>query len=402
MKKIFLLRNFYESGNILLLYEGREEKCHIFNRFMEKGLRGSEFCVYIYPDESEKLSFRHNSGEYLAQLRSFPISDRKVKFVKRDDIERVKSRVEELHNSRLGIDFGSILTKWNMSAIFDLEEIAHRKSISTLSAFDATSLNQEIVSELIKLHEKAIISGRDGTSISFSKPASVDAISAQSMEQCIKNSLDAIIFSMLSRGEMCGFDAIKSIFQNFRVLLSQGTVYPVFYSLKKQGYVETRVKPDNKTVVYALSEAGKKFAQHKIREYIAAQEKVLHLISAKKKVMVVDDDEGVIEAVRQILAPEGFETITAVSGEECLGKLQAVKPDCIILDISMPEMDGWEVLRRIKADEGLREIPIVMLTAKKLAESLGRDEMKNVADYVAKPFTKEDIIQTIKMQAQVG
>lgn len=83
-----------------------------------------------------------------------------------------------------------------------------------------------------------------------------------------------------------------------------------------------------------------------------------------KKVMLVDDDEGVVYTAARMLKTEGLEVIPALSGEECLRKLRTVKPDCIILDIMMPDMDGWEVLKKIKEDKALASIPVLILTAK--------------------------------------
>ncbi|NOZ59472.1 MAG: response regulator [Euryarchaeota archaeon] len=115
------------------------------------------------------------------------------------------------------------------------------------------------------------------------------------------------------------------------------------------------------------------------------------------KIMVVDDDEIIIEAMRNILEPEGFEVISAGSGEECLRLLEEVVPDYIFIDIQMPGMDGWETLRRIRSREELRHIPIAMLTAQPLTrETLDREDVGELVDYVVKPFTRRDIEETLK------
>lgn len=112
--------------------------------------------------------------------------------------------------------------------------------------------------------------------------------------------------------------------------------------------------------------------------------------------MVVDDDEGIVESAERILSSEGLEVITARGGEECLKKLREARPDCIILDIMMPDMDGWGVLRRIKADKALTSIPVIMLTVRPASTEILRGKLiKGYADYLMKPFTKEAIIESL-------
>ncbi len=115
------------------------------------------------------------------------------------------------------------------------------------------------------------------------------------------------------------------------------------------------------------------------------------------KVMVVDDDPSIREVLRIMLDSEGYKIISSDSGEDCMDKLNEVKPDYIFLDIMMPRMDGWEVLSRIKSDESLRDIPVSMLTARTLnSETLKRPDMGVLVDYISKPFRKEDILETLR------
>lgn len=115
-----------------------------------------------------------------------------------------------------------------------------------------------------------------------------------------------------------------------------------------------------------------------------------------KKIMLVDDDEGILESAASILKSEGFEVITAKSGGECLEKLREIRPDCIILDVIMPDMDGWRVLRRIKDDKALSSIPVIMLTVRPASTEMLRGKMiKGYADYLMKPFTKESITRSL-------
>lgn len=114
------------------------------------------------------------------------------------------------------------------------------------------------------------------------------------------------------------------------------------------------------------------------------------------KIMVIDDDSDMLEAMRFLLESEGFEVITACGGAEGLETLKSVRPDYIFLDIMMPVMNGWDVLREIKNDSEIMDIPVSMLTVKPLTkEMLSNDDIKGIVDYVTKPFTKEDVMETL-------
>ena len=83
---------------------------------------------------------------------------------------------------------------------------------------------------------------------------------------------------------------------------------------------------------------------------------------SKKKIMVVDDEEDIRYILRRFLEDEKYEVIEAKGGPQCFEMIKKEKPDLIILDILMPDMNGWEVSRKIKADESSRDIPISMLS----------------------------------------
>ena len=81
-----------------------------------------------------------------------------------------------------------------------------------------------------------------------------------------------------------------------------------------------------------------------------------------KKIMVVDDEPDTVDLVKLVLETEGFEVMTAYSGSECLMKLEKEEPDAVLLDIMMPELDGFAVLRKLKADPATKDIEVIMLT----------------------------------------
>ncbi len=83
----------------------------------------------------------------------------------------------------------------------------------------------------------------------------------------------------------------------------------------------------------------------------------------KKRILIIDDDPDQVETVSMMLESKGFEPIAAYDGKEGLAKAKSEKPDLIILDVMMPNMDGYEVSKELKKDETLENIPVIMLTA---------------------------------------
>ncbi len=109
-----------------------------------------------------------------------------------------------------------------------------------------------------------------------------------------------------------------------------------------------------------------------------------------KKIMVVDDEPDILTTVGKILELSGYEVIRAIDGRDCLSKLNANKPDLILLDIMMPEMSGWDVAARIKENPQWNAIPIVFLTAKGDVMSKGMGSLA-AEDYITKPFDIKDL-----------
>lgn len=113
-----------------------------------------------------------------------------------------------------------------------------------------------------------------------------------------------------------------------------------------------------------------------------------------KKILVVDDDADVRNLLKMRLEVLGYSIAVAADGSEGLSKAESEKPDLIILDIMMPEMDGYTFVREIKANESLRQTPIVILTSRTGMKDLF--EIEGVHDYVTKPYEPEDLVTTVK------
>ena len=116
----------------------------------------------------------------------------------------------------------------------------------------------------------------------------------------------------------------------------------------------------------------------------------------KKQILVVDDDPSIIRIVRGYLEQAGFEVFTAPDGETALHTLRREKPELLVLDLMLPDRDGWEITRLIRADPTLATTPIIMLTArvddtdKIIGLELGAD------DYLTKPFNGRELVARIR------
>jgi len=104
----------------------------------------------------------------------------------------------------------------------------------------------------------------------------------------------------------------------------------------------------------------------------------------KKKILIVDDEPDFADMIKMRLEANDYEVVTANDGVEGLRKAEEENPNLILLDIMMPGMDGYEVLRRLKRGEGTQYIPIVMLTAKGEAKSIFKAQEFGVTDYLSR------------------
>lgn len=121
-------------------------------------------------------------------------------------------------------------------------------------------------------------------------------------------------------------------------------------------------------------------------------------MNAKMKcILCVEDEPEMIDLIRLILGRRGFEVKGANGGVEGLKMIREEKPDLVLLDLMMPDMDGWEVYQQIKADEKTRNIPVIVVTAK--AQSIDRVlglHIAKVDDYIAKPFQPQELLASVE------
>ena len=121
-----------------------------------------------------------------------------------------------------------------------------------------------------------------------------------------------------------------------------------------------------------------------------------NIMSEFKKVVCVDDEAEMIDLVKFILAREQFVVTGASDGMTGLKVIKEVQPDLVILDLMMPEMDGWEVYQHMQANKNMADIPVIILTAK--AQSIDRVlglHIARVNAYLTKPFKPQELTETI-------
>lgn len=109
----------------------------------------------------------------------------------------------------------------------------------------------------------------------------------------------------------------------------------------------------------------------------------------KKKILVIDDEENIVKMLKTLLEINDYEAETALDGKEGLSKANKYKPDLILLDLVMPNLNGYQVLETLRGDETLKSIPVILFTAAppEVAAKSGSSAIEAV-DYVLKPFDR--------------
>lgn len=119
-------------------------------------------------------------------------------------------------------------------------------------------------------------------------------------------------------------------------------------------------------------------------------------METKKRILCIEDEAEMIDLTRLVLEREGFEVLGAVGGSEGLETIKREKPDLVLLDLMMPDIDGWEVYRQMKANHESARIPVIVITAK--AQSIDKVlglQVAKVDDYITKPFGPQELLSSI-------
>jgi DNA-binding response OmpR family regulator len=117
---------------------------------------------------------------------------------------------------------------------------------------------------------------------------------------------------------------------------------------------------------------------------------------ARKKVLAIDDEPDVLSFLRLALEKSGYQALTAPNGTEGLIRAHVERPDLILLDIMMEDMDGWETLRLLKLDETSRDVPVIVVSARAETKDKIRALQEGAIDYITKPFSMRDSLGKIR------
>ena len=116
------------------------------------------------------------------------------------------------------------------------------------------------------------------------------------------------------------------------------------------------------------------------------------------KILVADDEDAVLEIMARKIASQGYEVSTAKDGQEAWGMVTAQLPDLIILDLNMPKMDGWAVLRQLRLNPPTRRwVPVIIVSAQSELESFKKGVSLQADHYLTKPCQIEDILRAIRL-----
>ena len=157
-------------------------------------------------------------------------------------------------------------------------------------------------------------------------------------------------------------------------------------------------KDDNKYQHGFADFISKPFEKHQlitsVKQILAGTEKE---IKAPSKILVVDDDPDIVEVITFYLDNIGYKTTEAFNGQEAINKANDEKPDLIILDVEMPRLNGFEVIKILKGDEKTASIPIIVLTGVRLSEEDRQSGLKlGASKFMTKPFNSITLINDIK------
>ncbi len=116
-----------------------------------------------------------------------------------------------------------------------------------------------------------------------------------------------------------------------------------------------------------------------------------------KKILVVDDDKDINELIELVLATRDYEVECQTNPEEAISHAEKFSPDAILLDLSMPDVDGWEIFKQLREHKGLKSVPVAILTARsgEFDTMLGLHVMKADA-YIKKPFGKKELLTQVE------
>ena len=313
--KVLLFDNL-KSGCFLFLYERGVEVHGALISFVENGLGNGELCLFAYDNTEGRLHPEQVFSQQIeaGKLHLFPMGKKSI----REEVKELSCKFRELCRRakpengealRVVVDFGSLPTRSTIGDIIDcVGKISEKKSelvrprwnraayrggrsgvpfpLRAITAFNVDSLPGDAVKELMELHDSVVISVRNEYTMSMlnfrggalPEAPPVETLPRDALEKFVKRHLETLVLSMLRENQMCGYDVIRTIYQRYHTFLSQGTVYPLLYSLESKGLLSVVKSDSPRSKVYALTEEGKRVAEGKINDFISAQKYLLESI----------------------------------------------------------------------------------------------------------------------------
>lgn len=136
----------------------------------------------------------------------------------------------------------------------------------------------------------------------------------------------------------------------------------------------------------------------RLRERIAGEEESL----GRNRILIVEDEPNIVESLSYILRRADFDVAIAANGLEALERLRRTKFSAVILDVMMPGMNGFDVLREVRADRKLSDLPVIILTAKGQSRDRQTASEAGATEFITKPFSNADIIACLRQVTGTG
>ena len=273
----------YLNGSLLLLYSPEVVRAYSFKSIIKSALGNGALCVYTGPEvEDFKETFRVE--EEKKKFKAFLLTERNVPSA----VEKLDRFIDSTSNTKNTVflinDFFNAANDKNLQYLLELQkkisEKSKNKKLHAINAFDISALDSNRIEALVACNQKAIFTSDREMVLSFlpekigQLKTSVKIFPHTIGERFVKDSLEHIIYSMLLKNPICGHDVIRRIANDYHVALSQGTVYPVLYSLHEKGIVT--VAKDSKAKMYSLTEEGKEITK---KELSAMRDAHTHFLS---------------------------------------------------------------------------------------------------------------------------
>ncbi|MDI6855277.1 MAG: PadR family transcriptional regulator [Candidatus Thermoplasmatota archaeon] len=311
---ILFLNKLKKGETLLFLYGQKTEKHELFKTFIKNGLENNEFCLYA-STESNKWHPEYCFKEWIEKGRLTILNLERIGKSAMAELDKefrnlCSAAMSGSESCRLLADFASLINRRNIGYVKDFEESVIRKcqySLSTrwtstkykykiptrknfplkaITAFMLGSLDEYNLNQLIYLHNYILISADNGSIVLTENAklpgdeSSITVVPQATLEEFVKNNLEIIVLSMLSEKALCGYDIIKGIAQKYYTFLSQGTVYPLLYSLQERGILSVEAKQKSK--LYSPTEKGIEIIEKKLDDFIKAQEYTLGSLKLKR------------------------------------------------------------------------------------------------------------------------